>query len=124
MNKQTSTEKLKELEFRISSLEKEKQFEIDQLTKEKVEPLLKQVKQIRANIDSVVYNKYKDTLSQLHKEKLEVKVIVDSFKIEEADSLWYTKGTVVYLWKYENNQYEDVVEIFCLISVLFRTIFS
>lgn len=103
MNKQTSTEKLKELEFRISSLEKEKQFEIDQLTKEKVEPLLKQVEQIRANIDSVVYNKYKDTISQLHEEKLEVKEIVDNFKIEEADSLWYAKGTVVYLWKYENN---------------------
>ena len=99
MNKQTSTEKLKELEFRISSLEKEKQFEIDQLTKEKVEPLLKQVEQIKTNIDNVVYNKYKDTLSELHKEKLEVKAIVDSFKIEEANDLWYTKGTIVYLWK-------------------------
>jgi hypothetical protein len=102
MDKQTSTEKLKELEFRISSLEKEKQFEIDQLTKEKVEPLLKQVEQIRANIDSVVYNKYKDTLSQLHKEKLEVKAITDSFEIEEANSLWYAKGTIVYLWKSGN----------------------
>jgi len=102
MDKQSSKEKLRELEFTISSLEEEKKFDIDQLTKERVEPLLKQVEQIRADIDSIVHNKYKDILSQLHKEKIKVKEIVDSFKIEEADSLWYAKGTIVYLWKAES----------------------
>lgn len=110
MDKRTSTEKLKELNFRISSLEKEKEFDANQLIKEKVEPLLKQVEQIKENINSLVRDKYKDVLSQLHKEMLEVKEIVDGFNIEEADSLWYAKGTIVYLWKHSGSWFEKTIK--------------
>ena len=98
MDKQTATEKFQELQFRISSLEKEREFDINQLTKEKVLPLMKQIEQINANIDSVVFNKYKDILHELHQENIQVKAIVDGFRIDEANDLWYPKGTIVYLW--------------------------
>lgn len=122
MNKETSTEKLKELEFRISSLEKERKFDIEQLVKEKVEPLLEQAKQVRLNIDNLIYNKYKDILSELHKEKNQIKTIVDNFKIEDAGDLWYAKGTIVSLWKmpsgwssakkYEKTTLKGIVDIY------------
>lgn len=105
MDKQTSTAKLKELEITIYSIEKEKVFDIEQLVNEKVEPLLEQASQMKVEINTAVHNKYKDVLSQLHKERLEVKEVVDNFKIEEANDLWYVKGTIVYLWEKESSWY-------------------
>jgi hypothetical protein len=107
MDNKTATEKLSELEFRINSLEKEKEFDINQLTKEKVLPLMKQIEQINANIDSVMFNKYKDILHELHQEKIQVKAVVDGFKIDEANDLWYPNGTIVYLWQHPNRFSSD-----------------
>ena len=100
MKKNIAVKTLEKIQSAIDSLVEEKRLEVEKLTKEKVEPLLVQVEQIKISIDNLTHNKYKDRLSELHKEKLKVKKVVDDFKIKDANDLWYPKGTIVYLWEY------------------------
>ena len=100
MKKNIAVKTLEKIQSAIDSLVEEKRLEVEQLTKEKVEPLLAQVEQIKISIDNLTHNKYKDRLSELNQEKVKVKKVVDEFKIKDANSLWYPKGTIVYLWEY------------------------
>ena len=106
MNKTTATEKFKELELRICSMEQAKTLETQRLINEKVEPLLDKAKRLKYEIENSLYNEYKDILSELNKERTDIKAIIDSFKIKEANDLWYAKGTIVTLWE-KSNQYRS-----------------
>ena len=99
MDKKTATEKLDDIKFRIISLNKEKAFEIEDLMKQRIYPLLEQINQITEDIKHTADCKYIDVLTQLDIEKVEIENVVDKFKIEEANELWYPEGTVVNLWK-------------------------
>jgi hypothetical protein len=99
MDKKTATEEFKEIEYMIKSLEKERAYEIEELMKQKIYPLLEQIKQITEDVKDSVDKKYNDLLLDYKIQKTEIETILDDFKIEEANELWYAKGTVVTLWK-------------------------
>jgi hypothetical protein len=103
MNKETANLKFKEIEQKIVQTEKLRTQEIQLLEKEKYQPIIEQAKEMKDKIHSDTYEKYKQELSVMYKELKDVKEVVNKYKIQDANNIWYPQGTLVFLWKRKNS---------------------
>jgi len=84
----------------MSELQVKKQKEIELLEAEKYFPLITEANRVKAEINSEITNKYNEAFDFLNKELTSAKELLDSNRIDNANQLWYPKGTTVYLWEY------------------------
>jgi len=94
------TEKEKyELEAEIGLIKSQKSNELEAIIKEKVQPLFDEATRVKQEIDTQVYNKYKEQLDVLYKKLTDKSNQLAEEKIKEAANLWHPDGTIVTLWE-------------------------
>jgi len=105
MEKEKIVSELNEVTDKISDLQLTKRIEIKQQHDEKIQPLLKQIADLKDEIDKSVYTKYAAELNGLNNKRQRLTDLLDNIRIQQAQNIWYPLGTKVYLWETKKSSY-------------------
>ncbi len=101
MNKQELEDQLQKVNAATIHTSAEKKSNIEAEMNIKHKPLIEQARAIAAEINSRYDSIYEKRIAELDLKRDELKNELSKIRIQEANNIWYPKGTIVHLWEFQ-----------------------